>query len=603
VVDLPNKGVWWVSVDTETTGLHPDDGAHIICVSVAGDDWQTVIPFDVPGMENSTPKDWGDLTDWLWRQNLVMHNAKFDLMMFAHGAPPGCLGVDLSARVQWDTQLAEWVQNPLLTRGLKDIGARRFGAMETAERDVAQKWLVDHGFKKGEIWKLPPELLIPYAQQDADLTFRVFKEQQLNIGPLMGPHYGALLGREMAVMRTLFKMETRGIGFRTDKAVEIESQLRDSLAVLRDALPFKPTRQKAIAYWIAQGYDRVIAGLPKTATGRPSLDDKARATIWSGTHQEPKLPCAPAFFQYLDIDLALSRYYGPDGWRGLVGQDGRLRPVYRQDGTTSMRFSCSRVNLQAIPQDWKTATRYQNPRSLFVPKPGYHLVELDLSQAEMRVATAVSGCRAMRKIIDSGQDIHSATCTELFGIGPDAPDWDKQRHISKVLNFAVLYGAGPHAVVELLSDRIEMDESQAKRLIAAHRRRFPEFFATSLEAQATVETRGYVTLISRRRRYFEQDENPHKAFNAVIQGNVAEFMKDEMLWIDKYYPGILLLQIHDSVVLEIPLFVPRSGVLTDLAVDPSYIAKNIEYHGKNVFGIPMICGIKEFGGIKEHVGV
>jgi DNA polymerase-1 len=582
----------WVALDTETTGLHPDDGAHIICVSLAGETFHTVIPFDVGGATNATQDDWAQLTSWLQQQNLIMHNAKFDLMMFLRGAPPGCLGIDLSDRVMWDTQLAEWIQNPLESRGLKDIGARRFGKQETAERDAAQTWLIMRGHKKGEIWKLPAELLLPYAQQDADLTYMVFKEQadSRHTGDLID---SALLSREMHIMRTLFRMESRGIKFQGFKAAEIEGYLTSELAILVQSLPFKPTRQKAVKYWIAEGYDKAISNLPKTDTGQPSLDDKAR--------QGPIkiLPHAVNFFRYLDIQLALSRYYSAEGWRGLVGPDNRLRPVYRQDGTTSMRFSCSRVNLQAIPQDWKTENRYPNPRSLFVPKDGYRLVELDLSQAEMRVATAVSGCRAMRAIIDSGQDIHSATCTELFGIGPDDPTWDKQRHISKVLNFAVLYGAGPHAVVELLSDRVEINETTAKNLIETHRSRFPEFLQTTLEAQSKADRQGYITLVSGRRRYFGPDENTHKAFNAVIQGNVAEFMKDEMLWIDQRYPGILLLQIHDSVVLEMPLLAPND----DLRDDPSYIAKNIESHGEITFGIPMQVGIKEFGGVKENARV
>jgi hypothetical protein len=99
-------------------------------------------------------------------------------------------------------------------------------------------------------------------------------------------------------------------------------------------------------------------------------------------------------------------------------------------------------------------------------------------------------------------------------------------------------------------------------------------------------------LISGRRRYFEKGENTHKAFNAVIQGNVAEFMKDEMLWIDKMYPGTLLLQIHDSVVLELPIYTMRE----DLRLDPGFIAASIAAHGEKAFGIPMVCGIKQFGG-------
>ena len=42
------------------------------------------------------------------------------------------------------------------------------------------------------------------------------------------------------------------------------------------------------------------------------------------------------------------------------------------------------------------------------------------------------------------------------------------------------------------------------------------------------------------------------AFNSIVQGGVAEMMKDAMLYIERTHPNTLLLQIHDSVVLELP---------------------------------------------------
>lgn len=603
----------WVAVDTETTGLYVDEpckrqncgcggGAHIIEVSLAGDGWSVAIPFDMRDtlnewgegpVTNSSLDDWERLLTWLKNQKLIFQHAKFDLDMFRRGAPNGWHGAELVDMTQWDTKLGSWLRWPLETTSLKPTAERLWGKDERTEQADMEKWLEDHKHKKYEMWYAPPRYLLPYARQDAELTYRLYDEQQKTNGGAQDYDITGLDDRELAVMRTLSRMEARGVGFDSQKAVRIQNYLLEQQTKISEALPFGETRAKAIKWWRENGFEKTLDSLPKTEKGDVSLDDKSRAVILSGVGGGglPKLPHSVNFFRYLDIDLALSRYFGEGGWRSLVGKDGRIRPDYKQDGTSSMRFSCSRVNLQAIPQDWKTNGRYPNPRNCFVARPGYKLVELDLSQAEMRVATAVSGCKKMRQIIESGKKIHDSTTEEIFKVHPSDKDWDKFYHIAKILNFAILYGAGPLAVVELLSDKIEVTEVQARDFINKHQMLFPEFRNTMREAQTKAEKQSYVTLVSGRRRYFGKEENKYKAFNAVIQGNVAESMKDWMLWIDSIYPNRLLLQIHDSVVLELP-----EDSADEIAAD---IKRAGEEQMTETFGIPMRVDMKSFVEVKE----
>jgi len=621
-----------VSVDTETTGLYTDDpcqrkncgcgrGSHVTVVSLAGPGWSVGIPFDMRDtlnewgegpITNSTEADWDELLLWLSTKKLVMHKAKFDLHMLLSGGPNGWRGRDLRDNIIDDTKVAAWYRWPLESTSLKPIAERLWGKYEIEEQAAMKKWLVEHKHKDFEMWYAPPRLLLPYAAQDTALTFRLAEKLRGEFNP----EDLQMVEREYEVMKVLTAMEARGIGFSVSNAEKIHQYLLEYSEGLAKTLPFKATRQAALKYWVQTGNQRVVDMLPRTEAGAPSLDDKARNMI---RNLNLVLPHSPNFFYYLDAQLALSRYYGDkdviqtDGkrktsWKKMTGKDGRLRADFYQDGARTMRFSCHRVNLQAIPREKTVEKRYPNPKSCFEARPGYHLVELDMSQAEMRVATVIADCKSMRRIIESGRDIHDETTREIFYPGTHDNDfefksdgtvlrykaednWSKWRHIGKTLNFAVLYGAGADAVVELLSDKIAINREEAQSFISKHNAAFPEFKQTSREAQHTVETRGYLILVSGRRRYFGLKDNTHKAFNAVIQGNVAEAVKDWMIYLERVYPGKLLLQIHDSIVMELPV---------DARIEDD-IKRQAETMLTEMFGIPMIVGVKYWNEKKLEV--
>ena len=101
-LELP-EGLTEVALDTETSGLHPDDGARVSVVVLgwrdsSGETVSRALPFDqgirdkVPGRTpelfadpNLGSAEWSELLVWLGRQRLVFHNAKFDLHLMRAG--------------------------------------------------------------------------------------------------------------------------------------------------------------------------------------------------------------------------------------------------------------------------------------------------------------------------------------------------------------------------------------------------------------------------------------------------------------------------------------------------------------------------------------
>lgn len=597
----------FVAVDTETTGEHADDPCrrencgiscpgtvHITTVSLAGEGWSFVIPFDVRDTENASVVVWDDLCHWLSKQRIIMHNAKFDLLMFLRGAPGGWEGVDLTKNLYWDTELANWVMWPLERKALKATAMRLWGFDEGEEQRAMHTWLEAHGHEKYAIWYAPGSLHLPYAQQDAELTYRLHVHQWGGLQRTPDSELLPLIEREIEVCKVLVGMESRGIGFDVAKATLIWNKLAGERFDIGRQLPFKPTDAQAIKYWQKVDPKNPVWSIAKrTPTGRISMNKEAMPVLL-----EANLPFAKEYGHWSDLDLAISRYYGDrdeikDGnrsatWRKLVGKDGRLRPSFQQDGTTSTRFSCRRVNLQAIPKEETSESRYPSPRVCMSAKPGHVLVEMDLSQAEVRVAAAVAQCEGLRKVVNSGQNIHQGTAKLIFPeLDWSRPDWKtayaKEYHAAKTLNFAIQYGAGVEKIAHMLGCSVVEAEAYRSRYHMA----FPEIKQTMRVAQHKAETRGYVYLISGRKRYFGQDEATFKALNAIVQGNVAEAMKDVMLWVDKFYPGYMLIQVHDSLVMEIP---DSDDVLADR--DLEIIKTQAEAMLTEMFGITMKADLK-----------
>jgi DNA polymerase I-like protein with 3'-5' exonuclease and polymerase domains len=285
-----------------------------------------------------------------------------------------------------------------------------------------------------------------------------------------------------------------------------------------------------------------------TAGGQPQVDEETITRLVA-----QGIPWAEEYANHEGLKSALSKWYDP--WPLACGTDGRLRTSYKQGGTVSGRLAVGRVQLQAIPHDYLMPSKsVPSVRNFFQPRPGFQLWEFDVSQAEIRLATALARCRPMLEGIERGDDSHSIACKLMFGIDESDPLWDQRRQIAKRCNLGILYGAGAKVIREQLLKFANMDVSlkQVREWINDWKQAFSPFTVALERAQDQAERQGYVRLYNGRQRWFSDYEPSHKAFNQIVQGSLAEIMKTAMIDIDRLYPGELLLQIHDSVVLEVP---------------------------------------------------
>jgi DNA polymerase I-like protein with 3'-5' exonuclease and polymerase domains len=317
-----------------------------------------------------------------------------------------------------------------------------------------------------------------------------------------------------------------------------------------------------------------------------SVTDKGAPSLTAeivGRMIDDRVPYAEKWGEWSRVSNAASMWY--EGYAEAMGTDGRLRTAFRQNGTRSSRFSVERVNLQAIPQDYRLSD-YQalngipTPRQLIaagVPD-GWRIFELDLAQAELRVASMFANCKKMIEMIAENADLHTYTTRELF---PHVPEDDplfhaKWRQVGKRGNFSLCFGAGGPTFRKMISKEtgIVLDDPEATRIVKEWNALYPEFSRAIDKHQNVVAKRqhrhghGWVDFVNKERRWFQEYEEAHKAFNQRVQGNLGQFGIDWLLQTDPFLsnhlelqaraakdgigePG-LVLTIHDSQVLLLP---------------------------------------------------
>lgn len=591
------------------------------------DEWTPDKP--TPDSGNLEWEQWAALGQWLQEVGagdggLTAHNAKFDILMMEAGCRRWEGGVDLLALVEWDTMLGAdlWVRWQMAratgsrpTNQLKPIGRYLWGEAEGDEQDVIKRYLQKHKLPKGRWDLMPWRIIAVYADQDARLTARLRRWEEHEAARVqkvasrksrLESGWKAGIGmsgfeRRMEVMRMLTRVERRGLPFNTagakEASVELAKRTAEVEQVLAEELAGKVTLDMAKHYWFGRGDKpgewRDHRGRPidvrghgyepyaRTEKGAPVVDV---STL--GKMQRDGLPLVREWTQYKRLDDARSRWY--DGWSDRAGADRRLRTSFRQVGTASGRFSVEGVQLQAIPADYRvegTLAGVASPRDLIgqgVPE-GYELWEMDLAQAELRVAAYMAGCQTMLDAIDRGADLHGETATALFGVQPGDPDWGEKRQVAKRSNFSLIFGVGWRTFQETLWKEagIDMPEHEVRDLVYAWNALYPEYKAAIRQHEARVLRRyrefgiGWMQDGGQgmgERRWFPAwdvrvwnevrgswEETAHKAFNQRVQPALAQYGMD--LWLGaedrlraRYGDGEagLCLMVHDSMVLLLP---------------------------------------------------
>lgn len=521
-----------VFVDFETKGLDPwRPESHIAGAAVKLPHQPAAYwSFRHPGSPNIPVEALHDL----WRAaaesgvGITNHNRGFDVKMALgrEGLPLPEKGRDsmLGMQLEYENHLG-----PTGTRKgayrLKYRCEQKFGAeVVAAETELARKMLGAGLDPKGDLWRMPARDVAPYACDDVNLVERSFEEWldprfvQLGITDLAEEYY--------KYQRLLTQMEVDGMwldrGLTEQYLAEAERE-RERLTrqVQREAGEFlgcdpfvvKPSSPPQMRAWL---------GLPSTEKWRLKASKDPRAKL---------------LLSWRRWEKAVGTYYRK--YLEWAGPDGLLHPSF--GFTRTGRLTCFDPNLHSTPH---YGPEYKM-KDCWVAPPGFFLLYVDWSQAEMRLAAHYTQDPHLMKAFTEGIDIHTLVAGML---GCD-------RQTAKPLNYGSAYGMG----AKKLAREYGMTEADAKKWLTKYHTTLPGPRSLYRRMGKLAETKWWVRFWDGRYRRFSLNPNkrafPHSASNSLLQGGVGAMARKKMLELRDWcygQGGRMWLQIHDAVIFCLP---------------------------------------------------
>ena len=260
--------------------------------------------------------------------------------------------------------------------------------------------------------------------------------------------------------------------------------------------------------------------------------------------------------RYREMEKLRSTY--GEGLLAEVATDGRIHATFNQTVARTGRLSSDHPNLHNIPVRSDEGKVF---RSAFVPRKGWSLLVADYNQIELRCIAHLAQDPGLIGAFTKGQDIHTATAAQVFGVKPKDVTHD-QRSKAKMVSYGLAYGMEAYG----LSQRLGIAVDEASDILNSYFSAFPNVRAYMDKAIADARQKEYTeTLFGRRRRVPElrsdnfrvRQAGERQAMNAAIQGLAADIFKIALVRLDHDlseagYVARIVLQVHDEVVLEVP---------------------------------------------------
>ena len=237
---------------------------------------------------------------------------------------------------------------------------------------------------------------------------------------------------------------------------------------------------------------------------------------------------------------------------------GRLHTTFGQTGTATGRLSSTNPNLQNIPIRTELGREI---RAAFTAEPGHVLLAADYSQIELRLLAHFSKDPLLVEAYRRGDDIHTLTASQVFGVPPLMVTPDHRRQ-AKVVNFGIVYGLSAFG----LSQTLGIEPSEAKLYINAYFERYSGVRAFIDRTLDEARRDGKVATLFGRVRPIPDINSRNTnlrgfaertAVNTPLQGTAADLIKIAMIRIDaamreRGVKSRMTLQVHDELVFEVP---------------------------------------------------
>ncbi|MBT9683295.1 DNA polymerase I [Pseudoflavonifractor sp. MCC625] len=267
-------------------------------------------------------------------------------------------------------------------------------------------------------------------------------------------------------------------------------------------------------------------------------------------------PIVDAVLEYRQYTKLSSTYV--EGLTKVIAPDGRIHTSFQNTVTATGRLSSTEPNLQNIPIRTELGAEL---RKMFVAGPGNVLVDADYSQIELRLLAHIAGDEHMISAFRSGEDIHTITAGQVFGVPPEMVT-RQMRSAAKAVNFGIVYGISDFS----LSQDIGVTRKEAKAYMERYFERYSGVHAYMTDIVERARKDGFVSTLMGRRRWLPELKSSNfnmrsfgerVALNMPIQGTAADIIKLAMIQVDarlraEGLKARLVLQVHDELIVECP---------------------------------------------------
>ena len=432
---------------------------------------------------------------------------------------------------------------------------------EVKLREKAEEWGLD---AKADLWRLPSSFVGEYAEQDAELTLKLWRkfETEIKLNNLT-----SIFNLEIELLPILIEMRAHGIRMDMEKASKLKIDfVQEEKKKLNE---IKKLSGHDVELWAAASVAKAFDALkvPYDRTEKTQAPSFTSNWLVNCPH-----PLAKLIREAREMNKFHSTFIDSIF---KFEHKGRIHAEINQlksdsGGTVSGRLSMSNPNLQQVPARNKEFGK--QIRSLFLPDEGTKWGSFDYSQQEPRLvvhyASSVdSGFEGSFELIKA-YETEDADFHQVVADMADIP-----RSQAKTINLGLFYGMG----AAKLSRELGIDTDAAKVLLAEYNRKVPFVKQLANRCMAVADKKGCVVTIRGRHCNFNMWEprsfgaytamtqqeafskydmkdlkraGTYKALNRLIQGSAADQTKQAI--IDCYNNGHRpLLQIHDELCFNI----------------------------------------------------
>ena len=268
-------------------------------------------------------------------------------------------------------------------------------------------------------------------------------------------------------------------------------------------------------------------------------------------HEVPRL-----VLEYRHLAKLISNYV--DALPLQADADSRVHTTFQSAATATGRLSSINPNLQNIPIKTELGREI---RAAFIAAPGAQLLSADYSQIELRLLAHFSGDPLLVRAYQTGEDIHTLTASEVFGVPAESMS-KETRNRAKAVNFGIVYGISPFG----LAAQLGIPQAEARAYIDRYFARYQGVQAFIEKTLESTRREGSVRTLFGRMRPIPDIESRNSnargfaertAVNTPLQGTAADLIKLAMIALDRKLTEQklktrMVLQVHDELLFDVP---------------------------------------------------